>query len=820
MKQNLDSVKQTRVAQPRRALALATMFGLLAAGAGQLALAAEQTFASDLATASSKQRAIKDVDLDTGPWPLCSGETNTKALADGEQVLGLYPMGDGTYLVHTVDAIDSKTCVKSTTANLAFQFEGSTAKAVIADSTPPGSPIVYDFSGTPAELGATVTEPVICHGYYTAGDKLALVLTDTNNIAHVLHGVDTVGYQLSNGTVTPLFAQATYGPVARCHVFPYSDTTTNPPATPDPDTSDDLFSASFESIGDLEVTLLDAQGSPLQIGHITAAAGNEFTYKVRVSNLGEGPAEDVQVREFLPAAGGTVLPVIEARNCVRDDSLPCSGVLDVALGTINAGQSIEFTLTREIPTGTVGTRALAAVAAFSDPASSGDPVLGNNARSLVVEIVNQINITRAVSTNGNAGDTSGGSIIRTSAPAECSTESGGITTCPPGTMGLDYSAAANSGYTFTGFSGCAGTATGESTTGGTYTTSGGTSCTVTANFYSMPTVTAAAGANGSISPASQQIHHGEIAEFTITPDFGHQVALPITGCGGVTYDAGAAKWKTVNPVTDSCNVAAAFEPKQSVVTVMAGPNGTITSQNPFPVVYPDNEVVFIVKPDPTYEVQIASSSTCQNIVGPSPIPLSSSVMIGANGVYEDCQIDVIFSQITHQVTISSMNNGTLVLDNGGIVTHGDDAQFTVQPNTGYHLDGVVTGTPACGTVSDDGQTGTAGPITSSGCELSANFAINQYTVTVSIAEGSEQYGTIGEQGASTGDVVPVVIDPVVHGTSAEFWTFASAGYFAEVVPQPGCNFIFSGIDSLTGAVKFRASQVSASCNLEVEFLPD
>ncbi|MFA7488349.1 MAG: hypothetical protein WCY72_09730, partial [Lysobacteraceae bacterium] len=436
MKQNLDSVKQTRVAQPRRALALATMFGLLAAGAGQLALAAEQTFASDLATASSKQRAIKDVDLDTGPWPLCSGETNAKALADGEQVLGLYPMGDGTYLVHTVDAIDSKTCVKSTTANLAFQFEGSTAKAVIADSTPPGSPIVYDFSGTPAELGATVTEPVICHGYYTAGDKLALVLTDTNNIAHVLHGVDTVGYQLSNGTVTPLFAQATYGPVARCHVFPYSDTTTNPPATPDPDTSDDLFSASFESIGDLEVTLLDAQGSPLQIGHITAAAGNEFTYKVRVRNLGEGPAEDVQVREFLPAAGGTVLPVIEARNCVRDDSLPCSGVLDVALGTINAGQSIEFTLTREIPTGTVGTRALAAVAAFSDPASSGDPVLGNNARSLVVEIVNQINITRAVSTNGNAGDTSGGSIIRTSAPAECSTESGGITTCPPGTMGL------------------------------------------------------------------------------------------------------------------------------------------------------------------------------------------------------------------------------------------------------------------------------------------------------------------------------------------------------------------------------------------------
>ena len=813
VKQNLYGVKQTRVAQPRRALALATMFGLLAAGAGQLALAAEQTFASDLATASGKQRAIKDVDLDTGPWPLCSGETNTKALADGEQVLGLYPMGDGTYLVHTVDAIDSKTCVKSTTANLAFQFEGSTAKAVIADSTPPGSPIVYDFSGTLAELGATVTEPVICHGYYTAGDKLALVLTDTNNVAHVLRGVDTVGYQLSNGTVTPLFAQAAHGPVARCHVFPYGDTTTNPPATPDPDTSDDLFSASFESIGDLEVTLLDAQGNSLQIGHITAAAGNEFTYKVRVSNLGEGPAEDVQVREFLPTAGGTVLPAIEAHNCVRDDSVPCSGVLDVALGTLNVGQSIEFTVTREIPTGSVGARALAAVAAFSNPNSSGDPVLSNNARALVVEIVDQISITRAVSTNGNAGDTSGGSIIRTFAPAACETESFGTTACPPGTTGLVYSATANNGYTFTGFSGCAGSTSGTSSTGGTFTTSGGTSCTLVANFHAMPTVTATAGHHGAITPPSQQIDYGEVAEFTISPATGYAVSTA-TGCGGLTQ-VDSSTWETA-PVTADCAVHVEFSGIESTVTATAGPNGQIIGPTMKPVTYPNSTVFFTVEAaDSTYQIDQNPGGTC-----PTGFWMNGNEYY-ISGILGDCTVHFTFSLITHQVTVSSMNNGTLVLDGGGVVTHGDDAQFTVQPQTGYHLDGVVTGTPACGTVSDDGETGTAGPIASSGCELSASFAINEYTVNVQLAAGEDgTNGTIGEAGASVGDVLPVVIDEVIHGHAAAFAIFPASGYGPQlVVSDPvRCNFQFSLTDSsLPEKLVYKATSVQDNCTVTVGF---
>lgn len=742
----------------------------------------------------------------------------------------------------------SSSCVPVTTAKLAAQLGGLTL--------PLSREVIYDLGANPSKVTLPLLEPALCEDYFTGSGGEAvwnLVVLDANGEplfstgAGAVKGVASLGYNLTTGALTPAMVSS-YGntPWLRCHsgLAPNAEITLPGGSEGHPLT---LFADGYESpvyASDLQLQFLDPDTDELLTQDVMYQpnTGN-IRFKVRVANVGNMDATDVRVREFLPSepppatpVGPEATPVVERVACVDHGptgtgTASCNNGIGgdrfaADISSLAPGEERDFTLTRR-STGTDlnddQVQALIQIAAFSSPVDALDANYQDNSRSLRILVVDQISVSHGHTTNGVTGG-SGGSIVISSVPVgvECTT-TGQTTTCPPGTTGLVFDADAASGYTFTGFSGsCVGTPSDEPPLpgGGTFTTTTASSCTVTANFREMPIVTATAGANGSISPDSQQIHHGEYAEFTITPDFGHQVALPIAGCGGVAYDASAAKWKTTSPVTADCDVVVAFEAKQSVVTVMAGPNGTITSQNPFSVEYPDSEVVFIVKPDPTYEVQIASSSTCQNIVGPLSIPLSSSVMIGANGVYEDCQIDVIFSQITHQVTISSMNNGTLVLDNGGIVTHGDDAQFTVQPQIGYHLDGEVSGTSACGTVSDDGQTGTAGPITSSGCELSANFAINQYTVTVSIAEGSEQYGTIGEQGASTGDVVPVVIDPVVHGTSAEFWTFASAGYFAEVVPQPGCNFIFSGIDSLTGAVKFRASQVSASCNLEVEFLPD
>ncbi len=60
-------------------------------------------------------------------------------------------------------------------------------------------------------------------------------------------------------------------------------------------------------------------------------------------------------------------------------------------------------------------------------------------------------------------------------------------------------------------------------TGSTYTTGAITAaCTVSASFtQNSYTVTATAGANGGISPASQSVAHGATTTFTVTPNTGY-----------------------------------------------------------------------------------------------------------------------------------------------------------------------------------------------------------------------------------------------------------------------------------------------------------
>lgn len=70
----------------------------------------------------------------------------------------------------------------------------------------------------------------------------------------------------------------------------------------------------------------------------------------------------------------------------------------------------------------------------------------------------------------------------------------------------------------------------------------------------LHTVTATAGAHGSVAPATQQIAEGSIAEFTITPDSGYAVTIggtcPAGALNGNTYTTGA--------ITGDCEVTVLF----------------------------------------------------------------------------------------------------------------------------------------------------------------------------------------------------------------------------------------------------------------------
>ncbi|MGP9832004.1 hypothetical protein [Marinobacter sp. NSM] len=86
-------------------------------------------------------------------------------------------------------------------------------------------------------------------------------------------------------------------------------------------------------------------------------------------------------------------------------------------------------------------------------------------------------------------------------------------------------------------------------------------CTINATFIRTFEVTASAGENGSITPASTRVDEGSQAAFTVSPGSGFKIAA-ITGCegslSGATYTTGA--------VTADCSVTVSFSRAELTIT--------------------------------------------------------------------------------------------------------------------------------------------------------------------------------------------------------------------------------------------------------------
>lgn len=154
---------------------------------------------------------------------------------------------------------------------------------------------------------------------------------------------------------------------------------------------------------------------------------------------------------------------------------------------------------------------------------------------------------------------------------------GGIVSCAPNPVahGGDSTCTAtpNTGYSFNGFSGdCAGAACALSNV----TSAKNVTASFTLDSYS---VTATTGPNGSISPASQTINHGNAATFSVMPDTGYIAS--VSGCGGTlsgnTYSTG--------PITQACTVTASFSKSDSypITLTAVPPEGGSVSCTPNPV---------------------------------------------------------------------------------------------------------------------------------------------------------------------------------------------------------------------------------------------
>ena len=239
--------------------------------------------------------------------------------------------------------------------------------------------------------------------------------------------------------------------------------------------------------------------------------------------------------------------------------------------------------------------------------------------------------------------------------------SGGNSTC---------SASANTGYTFSSWSG--------DCTGATCSLTNVTGAkAVTANFtLNSYTVTATSGGNGTITPTSQTVAFDGTASFTVTPATGYHV---VSVSGDTCTVTGSGTSYSAANIQANCAVTATFAIDEFTVTATSGGNGTITPASQ-PVVY-GGTASFTVAPSTGYHVVSVTGDTC-TVTG-------SGTSYSAANIQANCAVTATFAVIQFTLTYIAGSNGSV--DGQASVTHsvvtgGDGPQVEAIPDMGWSFD--------------------------------------------------------------------------------------------------------------------------------------
>ncbi|OGP75793.1 MAG: hypothetical protein A2W09_00650 [Deltaproteobacteria bacterium RBG_16_50_11] len=269
------------------------------------------------------------------------------------------------------------------------------------------------------------------------------------------------------------------------------------------------------------------------------------------------------------------------------------------------------------------------------------------------------------------------------------------------------------------------------------------------------TVTATAGANGSISPSgSVSVFSGDNQSFTITPNACYHVADVLVN--GVSQ--GAVTDYTFNNVTADHTIDATFAIDTETITASAGANGSISPSGIVSVNCGSNQS-FTITPNANYHVaDVLVDGVSQGGINNYQF----------NDVIADHTISVSFAIDTYTITATAGTNGSISPSGTVTVNHGSSQSFTITPSVGYHIADVLV----------DGVS--QGPITSfefnnvtANHTISASFAINTYTITASAGAN----GSISPSGAVT----------VNHGNNQSFTITPDVGYHVDDVLVDGIS---------------------------------
>jgi DUF917 family protein len=322
------------------------------------------------------------------------------------------------------------------------------------------------------------------------------------------------------------------------------------------------------------------------------------------------------------------------------------------------------------------------------------------------------------------------------------------------------------------------------------------SASVQVTFKAAPpanyTVTASAGANGSISPnGPQTVVKGGSVAFTAAPASGYVVNQWMVNSSPAQSDGTSY---TLNNVAASASVQVTFKPApltNYTVTASAGANGSISPSGPQTVVK-GGSVAFTAAPASGYMVNqwLVNSSSAQ----------SGGTSYALNNITAAASVQVTFRAApptNYTVTASAGANGSISPSGPQAVVKGGSFAFTAAPASGYVVNQwLVNSSPA----QSDGTSYTLNNVTAS-ASVQVTFKpapLTNYTVTASAG--------------ANGSISPSGPQAVVKGGSFAFTAAPASGY---VVNQ----WLVNSSPAQSDGTSYTLNNVTASASVQVTFKP-
>ncbi|NOT33074.1 MAG: hypothetical protein HOP12_02775 [Candidatus Eisenbacteria bacterium] len=375
--------------------------------------------------------------------------------------------------------------------------------------------------------------------------------------------------------------------------------------------------------------------------------------------------------------------------------------------------------------------------------------------------------------------------------------------------------------------------------------------TLTATFSPLHTITASAGANGSISPSGAvPVAEGTSPVFTMLPAAGYHVLDVLVD--GVSV--GAPTSYTFTNVAANHTISVSFEINSYTLDVTTIGSGSVVrvpdrplythatlidlsataitgwhlrawsgdasgNANPLTVTMNANKAVTATFAPDTFVIaataggggSIVPGGNVQVTFGASPLftitpnagyhvldVLVDGASVGAvtshtfNNVTAPHTIAASFQINSYPITASAGPNGSIAPTGQVQVPHASAQAFTITPATGYHVLDVLVDGVSVGAVTAYSFTNVTEPHT-----IAASFAINIYSITASAG--------------ANGAIAPLGATAVPHGGSVSYTITPDSSYRVRELKVDGV--------SVAGGTSFQFSNVTASHTIVASFSP-